>query len=80
MHEEVVKEMLPCFRENYGNPSSIHKMGRVADKAIQNARRQIASLINAEPEEILLTSFLVNFVSTKGLLIPLSLIALIPGL
>ena len=56
MHEEVVKEMLPCFRENYGNPSSIHKMGRVADKAIQNARRQIASLINAEPEEILLTS------------------------
>ena len=56
MHEEVINEMLPCFRENFGNPSSIHKMGRVADKALQNARRQIASLINAEPEEILLTS------------------------
>ncbi len=56
VHEEVINEMLPCFRENFGNPSSIHKMGRVADKALQNARRQIASLINAEPEEILLTS------------------------
>ena len=56
MHEEVVKEMLPYFCEHYGNPSSIHKMGRVAHNAIHNARKKIASLINAEPEEILLTS------------------------
>jgi len=56
MHEEIVKEMLPYFCEHYGNPSSIHKMGRVAHNAIHNARKKIASLINAEPEEILLTS------------------------
>ena len=56
MHEEIVKEMLPYFCEHYGNPSSIHKIGRVAHKAIHNARKKIASLINAEPEEILLTS------------------------
>ncbi len=56
MHEEVVKEMFPYFREHYGNPSSIHKMGRVAHKAIQNARKEIANLINAESDEILLTS------------------------
>lgn len=56
MHEEVVKEMLPYFCEHYGNPSSIHKIGRVAHNAIHNARKKIASLINAEPEEILLTS------------------------
>ncbi len=56
MHEEIVKEMLPYFCEHYGNPSSIHKIGRVAHNAIHNARKKIASLINAEPEEILLTS------------------------
>lgn len=56
MHEEIVKEMLPYFCEHYGNPSSIHKIGRVARNAIHNARKKIASLINAEPEEILLTS------------------------
>ena len=56
VNEQVLQEMIPFLKENFGNPSSIHKLGRISFKAIQNARKQIASLINAEPEEILLTS------------------------
>jgi cysteine desulfurase len=56
VHAEVIEEMIPYFREQYGNPSSIHKYGRFARMAIQNARKRIASLINADDAEILLTS------------------------
>jgi cysteine desulfurase len=56
VHEKVVDEMLPYFKEQFGNPSSIHKYGRFASMAVQNARKRIAALINAEPKEILLTS------------------------
>ncbi|MGI0017496.1 MAG: cysteine desulfurase family protein [Nitrosotalea sp.] len=56
VHEKVIVEMLPYFREQYGNPSSIHKHGRLANAAIQNARKRIASLINADSNEILITS------------------------
>lgn len=56
VHEKVLDEMLPYFEEHFGNPSSIHKHGRLASTAVQNARKRIATLINAEPQEILLTS------------------------
>ena len=56
VHEKVVDEMIPYFTEQFGNPSSIHKYGRIASMAVQNARKRIAGLINAEPKEILLTS------------------------
>jgi len=56
VHEKVIEEMNPYFKEQYGNPSSIHKYGRLASSAIQNARKRIASLINAEINEILITS------------------------
>jgi len=56
VHDIVIQEMIPYFKEQYGNPSSIHKYGRLANVAIQNARKQIAALINATPEEIFLTS------------------------
>lgn len=56
VHEKVIEEMLPYFREQYGNPSSIHRHGRLANMAIQNARKRIASLINANSDEILITS------------------------
>jgi len=56
VHEKVIAEMIPYFKEQFGNPSSIHKYGRLASIAIQNARIRIASLINAESNEILLTS------------------------
>jgi cysteine desulfurase len=54
--DEVLQEMLPYFKENYGNPSSIHRFGRMATKAIESARKRIAELINAQPNEILFTS------------------------
>jgi len=52
----VVEEMIPYLGEQYGNPSSIHRYGRAASRALQRARKDIAALINAEPSEILLTS------------------------
>ena len=56
VHQKVIDEMIPYFREQYGNPSSIHKYGRAANVAVQTARKRIAELIGAEPREILLTS------------------------
>jgi cysteine desulfurase len=54
--KEVLDDMLPFFSENYGNPSSTHTMGLVADNAIQKARDQVAGLIGAEANEIVFTS------------------------
>lgn len=56
IHGDVLHSMLPYLKEQYGNPSSIHRYGRMAHKAIEKARKQIASLINANPNEILITS------------------------
>ncbi len=56
IHDDVLNSMLPYLKEQYGNPSSLHRYGRLAHKAIEKSRKQIASLINAEPSEILLTS------------------------
>jgi len=56
IHDEVLEAMLPYLKEQYGNPSSIHHSGRLANKAIEKARKQIAMLINADPAEILFTS------------------------
>lgn len=56
IHENVLKEMIPFLKEHYGNPSSMHRLGRVSNKAVKKVRKQIADLISAEPEEILLTS------------------------
>jgi len=56
VHTEVLEEMIPFLQDQFGNPSSIHKYGRSALRAIQNARKQIAHVINAEPNEILITS------------------------
>jgi len=56
VHPEVVKEMLPYFDIQYGNPSSIHQFGRKTKNAIEKARKQVAALIGAEPDEITFTS------------------------
>ena len=54
--DSVLEEMMPYLRENYGNPSSIHRFGRIATKAIEFARKRIAELVNASSGEILFTS------------------------
>ena len=56
IHDDVLNSMLPFLKEQYGNPSSIHRYGRLTRKAIHKARKQIASIINADPAEILITS------------------------
>ena len=56
IHDDVLTSMLPYLKEQYGNPSSLHRYGRLSRKAIEKARKQIAYLINAEPSEILITS------------------------
>ena len=56
IHNDVLDSMLPYLKEQYGNPSSIHRHGRLSKKAIEKSRKQIASLINADPSEILITS------------------------
>jgi cysteine desulfurase len=56
IHDDVLNSMLPFLKEQYGNPSSIHRQGRLTRKAVNKARKQIASLINADPAEILITS------------------------
>ena len=56
IHDDVLEDMMPYLKEQYGNPSSIHRYGRFAHKAIEKARKQIAHLINADPSEILFTS------------------------
>jgi cysteine desulfurase len=54
--DEVIAEMLPYFKESYGNPSSIHKFGRETSRAIQLARKKVAKMIGASPNEITFTS------------------------
>ncbi|RIK46401.1 MAG: cysteine desulfurase NifS [Chloroflexi bacterium] len=52
---EVLEAMQPYFAEFYGNPSSIHSVGRRAGVALAQARRTIAALIGAKPSEIIFT-------------------------
>ena len=54
--EEVLKEMLPFLTEEYGNASSIYKLGRDSKRAIEQARKKVANLFNCEPSEIYFTS------------------------
>lgn len=56
VHPKVLETMLPYLRNQFGNPSSIYSWGREAKAATENARAQVAALINAEPAEIVFTS------------------------
>ncbi|MGI9953000.1 cysteine desulfurase NifS [Moorellaceae bacterium AZ2] len=53
---EVLEEMLPFLKEEFGNPSTIYSWGREAKKAVEEARARVAALIGAQPEEIVFTS------------------------
>jgi cysteine desulfurase len=53
----VLDSMLPYFTDIYGNPGNgYHRQGRLADRAIQDAREQVAQLINAASQEVFFTS------------------------
>ena len=54
--DEVIAEMLPYMKQQYGNPSSIHKFGRETARGIQLARKRVAEMVGASPREITFTS------------------------
>ena len=54
--EEVLKEMIPYFGIEFGNPSLIYSLGRQAKRKIEHAREQVANAIGASPKEIYFTS------------------------
>lgn len=53
---EVYEAMTPYFLDKYGNSSSIHSFGREAKIALEDARKKVADLLNADPTEIVFTS------------------------
>ncbi len=55
LKKEVLDAMMPYLTENFGNPSSIYKIGRDAKAAIEKARKQVADAIGAKPAEIFFT-------------------------
>jgi cysteine desulfurase len=55
VRQEVLDAMEPFLTNDWGNSSSLHKFGRRARKAVEEARQQVAGLLNCSPEEIYFT-------------------------
>jgi len=53
---EVLDAMMPFFKDQFGNPSSVHWAGRMVSGAVEKAREQVADLINCSPAEIVFIS------------------------
>ena len=56
MSRAAIDAMLKCMEANYGNPSSLYTIGQKAKETLEQARADVAAVINAEPREILFTS------------------------
>lgn len=56
LDERVLEAMLPWFAGAYGNPSSVHALGRAARAALEQAREQVAALAGAHPSQVVFTS------------------------
>ena len=56
MSRTAIRTMIPYMEEIYGNPSSLYTIGQQAKEALEEARSQVAKVINADPKEILFTS------------------------
>src|SRR5258708_19617430 len=52
----VLEAMTPYFSAFFGNPSSVHRYGQVAEAAIDSARETVARVLNCAPDEIIFTS------------------------
>jgi cysteine desulfurase len=55
VHPEVLEAMMPFFRDQFGNASSIHWAGREVKKYLDEAREKVSALMNADPQEIIFT-------------------------
>ncbi len=62
--KRVLEAMLPFFSEKFGNASSLHRYGVTANKHIEIARKRVARLLNAFPEEITFTSSATESINT----------------
>ena len=56
MSEAAIEAMTRCMREEYGNPSSLYRIGQRAREVLEQAREDVASVINAEAREVYCTS------------------------
>ena len=56
LDSRVLDEMMPYFKEEFGNPLSMYELGSKAKEAIDNARGQVASLIGSKAAEIVFTA------------------------
>ena len=56
MSRTAIDAMLRCMEQDYGNPSSLYTIGQQAKEILEQARADVAAVINAEPQEILFTS------------------------
>jgi cysteine desulfurase len=56
VRDEVIEEMLPYLSRSWGNPSSIHALGREAKEAVAAARQRVAALLNCDVDEIYFSS------------------------
>lgn len=56
LKSEVLEEMMPILKENYGNPSSIYSIGRNARKEVEKSRQTVAEILGANSNEIFFTS------------------------
>lgn len=54
--EEVIEKIHSSMRENFGNPSSVHQIGRKAKSAVETARKNIANHFNVTASEIIFTA------------------------
>ena len=54
--KEVFDKMLPFLKDEFGNPSSMYTLGRSSRRAVENARKNVAQLINANSKEIVFTA------------------------
>lgn len=56
VHPEVLEAIIPFYREQFGNPSSIHWAGRMVKGAVEEAREEVAGLVGCAPSEVIFTS------------------------
>ncbi len=56
LDDRVVEAMQPFLSRYYGNPSALHRLGRLTRDALEHARSQVASLVGVQPNQVIFTS------------------------
>ncbi len=56
VHPDVLAGMLPYFRQRAGNPASVHASGRLARRAVEDARERVAAALGVRPRQVVFTS------------------------